>query len=182
MNIPVLGEFVIPDNVYLVGTMNNTDKSLVGFDIALRRRFAFLRILPDMSVIERMPFVTDAQASKDGEEMGIAYEFANRARTLNEDLGNKLRLPSEKRIGHAYFLKVKDFCEVKKVKVDSEKKEVDSKGQVDMFILTEYALEQLWDYHLQPLLEEFLGLEAEEAEKVETMKQMKQMFCRELKP
>lgn len=35
--------FVIPSNVYLIGTMNSLDKSLVTFDLALRRRFAFLR-------------------------------------------------------------------------------------------------------------------------------------------
>ena len=181
MNIPIFGKFSIPDNVYLVGTMNNTDKSLVGFDIALRRRFAFLRILPDMDVIERAPFISKANEEKDDEGESVSQVFATRAKNLNDNLGRKLRLPGEKRIGHAYFLKVKDFCEAIVVEPDSDTSKETNADSQKVFVLTEYALEQLWDYHLQPLLEEFLGLEADEQEMVQILSSMKSEFCSELK-
>ena len=48
-------------------------------------------------------------------------------------------------------MRIKDFC---------ERREID-KEQVE-YILTPYALEQLWTYHIVPLLEEYLGIEYEE--------------------
>ena len=39
-------EFDVPDNIYLLGTMNMADRSLTGLDIALRRRFAFRKMPP----------------------------------------------------------------------------------------------------------------------------------------
>ena len=46
ISIPNFKElFVIPSNVYIIGTMNSIDKSLVTFDLALRRRFGFIKIM-----------------------------------------------------------------------------------------------------------------------------------------
>lgn len=171
MNIPTFGEFTIPSNVYLIGTMNNTDKSLVGFDLALRRRFAFLKISPNMSVLADESFISAKEekafkvaaksGSKDGEAIDVAAEFKRRAEKLNEQMSTLLHLPEEKRIGHAYFLRVKDFC--KRIKGDDEK--------VDCYILTPFALEQLWTYHILPLLEEYLGLEFDDRQnEITTMK------------
>ena len=152
MNIPTFGEFIIPDNVFIIGTMNNTDKSLIGFDIALRRRFAFIKIEPDMDVLEHLSLTSEEEDSKtDLNKPDVVYTFAKRARDLNRHLKEVLRLPAEKQIGHAYFLRIKDFCESRVI----------DKDQIEYF-LTPYALEQLWTYHIVPLLEEYLGIEYEE--------------------
>ena len=45
--------FKIPGNVYLIGTMNSVDKSLATFDLALRRRFAFFKVMPNMKPWKR---------------------------------------------------------------------------------------------------------------------------------
>ncbi len=137
VKLPLFGDFTIPENVYIIGTMNNTDKSLIGFDLALRRRFGFLKIMPDMNVLEKvLPKLDCVDVLKE------------RADKLNENLKTQLGLSEDKQIGHAYFLKIMDYCQ----KTTDEK----------TFYLTPYALEQLWDYHIEPLLEEYLGLEFEE--------------------
>lgn len=177
MNIPTFGEFLIPSNVYLIGTMNNTDKSLVGFDLALRRRFAFLKIPPNMSVLADESFisakeekeltVTEESESQEDEAIDVAAEFKRRAEKLNEQMSTLLHLPEEKRIGHAYFLRVKDFCRL--IKKDNEK--------VKCYVLTPFALEQLWTYHILPLLEEYLGLEFDDRQNEIT--KMQEDLCAE---
>ena len=130
LDIPLFGSFSIPSNIYIIGTMNNTDKSLIGFDLALRRRFGFIKVMPDMDVLESL-------------SIDMPNELATRANELNQALKDKLGLSEDKQIGHAYFMKIKDFVQ----------------DQDGLYKLTCYALEQLWDYHISPLLEEYLGME-----------------------
>ena len=136
IDIPLFGEFSIPANVFIIGTMNNTDKSLIGFDLALRRRFGFIKIMPDMRVLDTI-------------RLDRPEVFRQRAEDLNKNLKEKLNLSEDKQIGHAYFMKIKDFLP-------------EEKGNTEYsYKLTTYALEQLWDYHIAPLLEEYLGMEFE---------------------
>ena len=52
LRLPTSGtEFSIPANVYVVGTMNTADRSLRTLDAALRRRFAFVELMPDPSLL-----------------------------------------------------------------------------------------------------------------------------------
>lgn len=80
--------FGVPDNVYLIGTMNTADRSIAAIDTALRRRFRFKEMLPDADVLEGL-YVDDVSIK----EMLIKM---NKRITVLYD--------REHTLGHAYFL------------------------------------------------------------------------------
>lgn len=84
--------FGVPDNVYLIGTMNTADRSIAMLDTALRRRFSFREMQPDPAVLE-----------------GIYVEGLS-IRDLFVRMNRKIRIlyDSDHTIGHAYFLRLKE--------------------------------------------------------------------------
>lgn len=91
--------FFIPENVYIIGTMNDIDRSVDTMDFAFRRRFAFKEI----KAAENLEMF---------DELGeIAGEAKTRLTKLNEEISKitELSSPSSYHIGGAYFLKLNDF-------------------------------------------------------------------------
>ena len=83
--------FGIPDNVYLIGTMNTADRSIASIDTALRRRFRFKEMMPAAEVLEDI--YVDGISIKD-----ILVKMNKRITLLYD---------KEHTIGHAYFLPLK---------------------------------------------------------------------------
>lgn len=94
--------FKVPENVYIVGTMNTADRSIALLDVALRRRFGFIELMPDYNLLDNVEF--------DGLPLaGWLKEFNIR---ICEHIGKDAR---NLQIGHSYFL------EKEKAVVDHEK-------------------------------------------------------------
>ncbi|WP_122893875.1 McrB family protein [Arcobacter peruensis] len=88
-------KFKIPSNLFIIGTMNSTDKSIATIDIALRRRFTFLKMKPN-------------------EELINFYNAKVLMKNLNEFIGENIG--EDYKLGHSYFMKVVNDEELEFVK------------------------------------------------------------------
>ena len=87
----------VPENVYIIGTMNDIDRSVDSFDFAMRRRFRFIEIKAD----EQLEMLD----SLENEELKM--EAISRMTALNKEIANVEDLNENYQIGAAYFLKLK---------------------------------------------------------------------------
>ena len=91
------GHFFVPENVYIIGTMNDIDRSVESMDFAMRRRFAFKEI-------------TASERSDMLKELGSSYDEADkRMRRLNKAIEEIPGLSSAYHIGPAYFLNLNNY-------------------------------------------------------------------------
>ena len=88
--------FYVPENVYIIGTMNDIDRSVESMDFAFRRRFAFHEVKAGDS--QNMLYQLEKRA----------YDAIKKMDDLNEVLVKKCGLITAYQIGGAYFLKLKD--------------------------------------------------------------------------
>lgn len=90
--LPISGElFQVPKNVYMIGTMNTADRSIALLDTALRRRFGFIELMPDVSVL--------GNTSIEGVPLGPWLEALNKR--VCEHVGRDAR---NLQIGHSYLM------------------------------------------------------------------------------
>ena len=138
--------FYVPENVYIIGTMNDIDRSVESMDFAFRRRFAFKEV-----TAEESQQMLDSDSAWGKDENGKSRkpspedisDIKKRMNALNDAIcpdkkdSNKKGiegLSSAYHIGASYFLKLANY-----------KNGEDS-----------YDYEKLWDYHLKGLLFEYL--------------------------
>ena len=95
--LPYSGKrFSVPDNVYILGTMNTADRSIALLDTALRRRFDFVEMMPDSRFLEGVTV----------EDNGHTADIQKMFEKINERI--MYLYDREHMIGHAYFKKVKE--------------------------------------------------------------------------
>lgn len=100
--LPYSGEeFGVPSNLYIIGTMNTADRSIAFMDVALRRRFEFHEMMPNIQLVRQMVGVVG------GVDVSALLDSIN------------LRIESlydrDHQIGHACFLGVKTLADLRNV-------------------------------------------------------------------
>ena len=87
----------VPDNLYIIGTMNTTDKSISLLDVALRRRFKFLAVEPEYSILKNI------------EEL----DTARMLQSINKRLA--ILKGEDFQIGHSYFLNATNLEDLREI-------------------------------------------------------------------
>ena len=91
-------DFGVPSNLYIIGTMNTADRSVEALDTALRRRFSFVEIMPNPSLLKR---------DVDGINLQDVLETINKRIIVLKD--------REHQIGHSYFMSCQTLGDIKDV-------------------------------------------------------------------
>lgn len=134
VTLPNGEEFHVPENLYIIGTMNNIDRSVDSMDFALRRRFAWYEVTAESS--ER---IIDAKLAHRSED---ARRIKDAMKVLNGYIGGDTKLKVDGReislgLGTEYQLGGAIFANAAKYEGDDWKK-------------------KLWEHHIKVLLVEYL--------------------------
>ncbi|MCY4490659.1 MAG: AAA family ATPase, partial [Thaumarchaeota archaeon] len=139
---------VIPENLYIIGTMNTADRSISLFDTAMRRRFAFIPMMVDYNLVARKFGLDEFDEENLRDELESSEPHKEKSilsllvvYKLNKKISEDLRMGREKQIGHTYLLQI--------LKNDEQ------------FL-------NVWKYQIIPLLEEFYASKFEELEEILT--------------
>ena len=148
--------FYIPQNVYIIGTMNDIDRSVESMDFAMRRRFAFIEITAKESAENMLgkeeSYAALVKGMKNETElieacMNANTDIINKMDSLNNTIiSEEIGLTLDYQIGAAYFLKYALYANSKD------------------------AFEKLWQNHLQCVLKEYLRGIGEESKKLQILK------------
>ena len=87
-------EFSVPNNLYLIGTMNTADKSIALVDIALRRRFVFEEMMPNAALLNKVE----------------GFDLPNWFTKLNQKI--TAELDRDHQIGHSYFIGIETIADL----------------------------------------------------------------------
>jgi len=95
--LPYSGDnFSVPNNVYIIGTMNTADRSVEALDTALRRRFSFVEMQPNPEVLSEVENV----------------DLSKLLETINKRI--EVLIDKDHQIGHSYFIGIQDIEDLKR--------------------------------------------------------------------
>ena len=104
--------FGVPGNIHVIGTMNTADRSIALLDVALRRRFYFEEMMPDVAVIRNALTPEDDQDDSDYELSQEQIDLICEVFTiLNRRI--TVLLDRDHQIGHSYFMKIRSMADLR---------------------------------------------------------------------
>jgi hypothetical protein len=101
-------EFSIPENIYLIGTMNTADRSLAIVDYALRRRFAFIDVNPNFGIRLKSYLALKGVSDYLINHISISLDKLNQSIISDDNLGKGFC------IGHSYFCTTPDAVKLER--------------------------------------------------------------------
>lgn len=174
------GGFYIPENVYIIATMNDIDRSVEPIDFAFRRRFTWINVKASKTQETILKELNEIDENNKIDE-NLKNAAKDKMDALNTVISTIDGLDENYHIGASYFLKLKNFTDeqVEDMKNKLNKYErsytygndvtEESKEIYDAKFLL------LWEYHLEPLLREYLcGRPSSEIEN--NMKELKKAY------
>lgn len=124
--LPTSGdEFCVPPNLYIIGTMNTADRSIALLDVALRRRFGFIEMNPNLDLIEE--HINENSEDIEEDARWLLVKSIAAVKKINIEISKDKAIGRDKQIGHSFLFKV---------------------HTIDDLIL-------VWRYEILPLLEEY---------------------------
>ncbi|MBB6239947.1 hypothetical protein HDC90_004609 [Pedobacter sp. AK013] len=131
-------KFGIPNNLFFIGMMNDVDKSIDAFDLALRRRFKWIRKDCNYEVIE------EEARFRGRDEFSNIANYRRACEHLNGYISNDLGLGRSFEFGHSFFMKMSGIANRREI--------------------TTANMDTLFDLYLRPTLREYLRAVYAEAE------------------
>ena len=97
VKLPYSGDnFSVPNNVYIIGTMNTADRSVEALDTALRRRFSFVEMQPNPEILSKVENV----------------DLSKLLETINQRI--EVLIDKDHQIGHSYFIGIQDLEDLRR--------------------------------------------------------------------
>lgn len=158
----------IPENLYVIGTMNEIDFSLERIDFALQRRFLWFFYGFDRNVLSAMIWEKDKNLKT---KLGIeeVERFIKNAEKLNQEITKLPELGEQYQVGHTFFADVVDiYLSYKELNGYSNRIQ-------NKLYRNGGAVEILWDISIAPILSAFLG-NMDKDSKMDKMSEFKGYF------
>ncbi len=131
--------------------MNEIDRSIDAFDLALRRRFIWHEIEFDKEILHFWLL------GKENIDTRTIQKITERANNLNKKL--KKEIGHNYQVGHAYFFKIVQFLGIPGANIN-------------------HAFENLWEFHLRSLLQEYCKTKFSDNDMVEKLKYFKKIITK----
>lgn len=137
-NDPFKDGFYVPENVYIIGTMNDIDRSVESMDFAMRRRFQFIEVTAEDRAYG-MGLKKDENPKAEA-DYKTKDAYARMTNLNNCIISKEIGLSKAYQIGGSYFLKEK----------------IEDGKKISVPITSDDEFKNLWDYRLKGLLREYL--------------------------